>query len=48
MMVISSAYVLIFMFGEFGKERSCVNRLNNIGERIEPCGTPFLGCFDLE
>ena len=36
------------MCGEVGWGMSCVNRLNNMGERIEPWGTPFLRGLDLE
>lgn len=30
------------MLIEVGVGMSCVNRLNSVGERVEPCGTPSL------
>ena len=32
------------MLGCVGVGMSCVNRLNSVGERTEPWGTPFLKC----
>ena len=32
------------MLGCAGVGMSCVNRLNSVGERTEPWGTPFLKC----
>ena len=37
----SSAKVKTLVLGEEGRGRSEVNKLNNIGERIEPWGVPF-------
>ena len=42
--VISSAYVMTCVLGCVGTGMSCVNRLKSVGERTEPCGTPFLKC----
>ena len=36
----SSAYDDICMFGG-GDGMSCMYRLKSVGERTEPCGTPF-------
>jgi len=41
-MDISSAYVISFMSGVCGVGRSAVYRLNSRGDRMAPCGTPFL------
>ena len=43
-MVMSSAYVIVCVLGCAGVGMSCVNRLKSVGERTEPCGTPFLNC----
>ena len=41
MIVMSSAYVITCVSGCVGVGMSCVKRLNRVGERTEPCGTPF-------
>ena len=48
MIVMSSAYVITCVLGCVGVGMSCVNRLNNVGDRTEPCGTPFWKCSVLE
>ena len=44
MIVMSSAYVMTCVLGCVGAGMSCVKRLKSVGERTEPCGTPFLKC----
>ena len=41
MIVMSSAYVITCTFGCVGVGMSCVKRLNSVGDRTEPWGTPF-------
>lgn len=40
--VMSSAYVTSFMFGDCGRGRSEVYMLKSVGESTPPCGTPVL------
>ena len=42
--VMSSAYVITCVLGWVGVGISWVKRLKSVGERTEPCGTPFLKC----
>ena len=41
MIVMSSAYVITCTLGCVGVGMSCVKRLNSVGDRTEPWGTPF-------
>ena len=47
-MDMSSAYVIGFISRVCGVYRSAVYRLNNRGDRMAPCGTPFLSFPDFE
>ena len=47
-MVMSSAYVVMDVFGLSGRGRSEVNILKRRGESMAPCGTPFLSLMFLD